>query len=173
MSGNAAVDRGVVAVWRGHRQRCDTGMTMSKLIRKFVLGTASVLALGFAGAALDYAADAGSAANAADMPAASQFSDNLLPSADIWKDDVRWAQVELRDRGLYKGSLDGVLGPATRRALGRFQQNSGIEQTASLDAQTWEALTGAPTVGQGSSLPPGADHAGSARNSFGASDSGR
>ena len=43
------------------RQQMDMEVTMRKLIRKFVLGIASVLALSIAGAALDYAADPGNA----------------------------------------------------------------------------------------------------------------
>jgi hypothetical protein len=70
------------------------------------------------------------------------------------KDDIRWAQVELRDKRLYKGSLDGILGPETKRALGQFQKNNGLGRTASLDAQTWGALTGDPGIGQGSSIWP-------------------
>jgi peptidoglycan hydrolase-like protein with peptidoglycan-binding domain len=126
---------------------------MRKLIRKLLLGTASVLALGIGGAALDYAATAGNPVNAATMPPAAQTSDSLTTGDALRKDDIRWAQVELRDKGLYKGSLDGVLGPETKRALGQFQKNNGLGRTASLDAQTWEALTSDPGIGQGSSRP--------------------
>ena len=91
----------------------------------------------------------------------------VSPTSESWrggdafrKDDIRWAQVELRYRGLYKGSLDGVLGPETRQALGQFQKNNALTRTASLDAQTWETLTGNPDIGQGSSMPPGGDRAG-------------
>ena len=117
---------------------------MRKLIRKLLLGTASVLALGIGGAALDYAADAGNPVNTANIPPAAQTSDSSMTGDALRKDDIRWAQVELRDKGLYKGSLDGILGPETKRALGQFQKNNGMGRTASLDAQTWEALTGDP-----------------------------
>ena len=125
---------------------------MRKLIRKLLLGTASVLALGIGGAALDYAADAGNPVNASTMPPAAQTSDSSMTGDVLRKDDIRWAQVELRDKGLYKGSLDGILGPETKRALGQFQKNNGLGRTASLDAQTWGALTGDPGIGQGSSM---------------------
>ena len=146
---------------------------MGNLIRKFVLGTTSVLVLGIGGAALDCAADAGNTGNTDSMPALSQTSDNLMPGTFITKDDIRWAQVELRDAGLYKGSLDGVLGPRTKQALGAFQHKNGLARTASLDAQTWDALTGNSNIGQGSSMPSDTDRAGSPENSFGKSDSGR
>jgi peptidoglycan hydrolase-like protein with peptidoglycan-binding domain len=129
------------------------GLMMRKVIRKLLLGTVSVLALGISGAALDYAADAGNPVDAATMSPA-QTSDRSMTDDSLRKDDIRWAQVELRDRGLYKGSLDGILGPETKRALGQFQKNNGMGWTASLDAQTWEALTGYADIGQGSSMPP-------------------
>ena len=132
---------------------------MRKLIRKLLLGTASVLVLGIGGAALDYA-DAGNPVSPATMPPAAQMSDSSLTGDALRKDDIRWAQVELRDHGLYQGSLDGVLGPETKRALGQFQKNTGLGRTASLDAQTWEALTGDLGIGQGSSMPPAAERTG-------------
>jgi peptidoglycan hydrolase-like protein with peptidoglycan-binding domain len=151
---------------------------MRRLIRKFVLGSVSVLALGIGGAALDSVinsgADAGNTATAVSMPIASQTSDSLRTDDSLRKDDIRWAQVELRYRGLYKGSLDGVLGPQTKRALTQFQQNTGLTRTASLDAQTWEALTGSPGIAEGSSsMPPDNDGSGSMTKSPPASDLGR
>ena len=133
---------------------------MRKLIRSLLLGAASVLALGIGGAALDYAADAGNPVNAAAMPPAAQTSDSSLTGDAFRKDDIRWAQVELRGQGLYKGSLDGILGPETKQALCQFQKNTGLGWTASLDAQTWEALTADPGIGQGSSMPPAAERTG-------------
>ena len=93
---------------------------MRTLIRKVILGRASVIALGIAGeiasSALDYAADANTA-TAANMPAPAQNPNDALTADPLRKDDIRWAQLELRNRGLYLGSLDGILGPGTRRAV--------------------------------------------------------
>jgi peptidoglycan hydrolase-like protein with peptidoglycan-binding domain len=126
---------------------------MRILIRKLILGTASVLALGIAGdiasSALDYAADADTA-TATSMPATVKASQSALTSDALRRDDIRWAQVELRGRGLYEGSLDGILGPETKRALSQFEEINGLKATASLDAPTWEALT-SPAIGEGSS----------------------
>ena len=153
------------------RQQVDMGVTMRKFIRKCALGIASVLALSIAGTALDYAADPGNAVadsdntiTAGSTPAVFQTPENWRASDFIRKDDIRWAQLELRYRGLYKGSLDGVLGPKTRQALAQFQKNNGLDQTASLDAQTWETLTDNPDIGQGSSMPPNGDHTGTAEH---------
>jgi peptidoglycan hydrolase-like protein with peptidoglycan-binding domain len=151
---------------------------MRSLIRKFVLGSVSVLALGIGGAALDSAfdsgADAGNTVSTANMPAPSQDLGASTTADSLRKDSVRWAQVELRYRGLYKGSLDGVLGPQTKRALTQFQQNSGLSQTASLDAQTWDALTSSPGIAEGSSsIPPNNGSSAPITNSPAASDLGR
>jgi peptidoglycan hydrolase-like protein with peptidoglycan-binding domain len=128
-------------------------------IRKLLVGTASVLALGIAGSIVSNVldvADAGNTATAAGVPAVVETSRDVLTGDALRRDDIRWAQVELRYRGLYQGSLDGVVGPETKRALGQFQRTNGLSRTASLDAQTWEALTG-------SSIPASAEASADAR----------
>jgi len=137
------------------------------MIRKLILGTASVLVLGIGGAALVSAVDAENVATAA--PGSSQ---HWLDSANLSKDDIRWAQVELHTIGLYNGSLDGIIGLETKRALLEFQTNNGLERTATLDQHTADALIGGPGVGKGSSMPPKGTGAGSMTNSSGTSDFG-
>jgi peptidoglycan hydrolase-like protein with peptidoglycan-binding domain len=83
------------------------------------------------------------------MPGTVPISQDALAGDPLRTNDIRWAQVKLRFRGLYQGSLDGILGPETKRALSRFQKIEGLDRTASLDAQTWEALTGNSAVGEG------------------------
>jgi peptidoglycan hydrolase-like protein with peptidoglycan-binding domain len=142
------------------------------MMRKLILGAASVLALGIGGAALDFAADADDVPNAVgDMPSAPGNSHHWLNAANLSKDDVRWAQVELHMIGLYNGSLDGVIGPETKQALLGFQKSNALERTATLDQQTADALIGNTEVGAGSSMPRGAG-AGSMTNSAGTSDFG-
>lgn len=92
------------------------------MIRKLILGTASIFALGIAGSALDFAAD--DVANAA--PGSSQ---PWLDAANLSKDDIRWSQAELHTIGLYNGSLDGIIGSETTRALLEFPK----EQRARAD----------------------------------------
>jgi peptidoglycan hydrolase-like protein with peptidoglycan-binding domain len=113
-------------------------------MRRLVLATASVLALGIGGAALDHAANAGNTAPNAgwNMSPASGNSQHLQTAANLSKDDFRQAQLELRNMGLYNGSLDGVVGPETKRALEQFQENNGLDRTARLDGQTMVALFG-------------------------------
>jgi peptidoglycan hydrolase-like protein with peptidoglycan-binding domain len=86
------------------------------------------------------------------MPSAE--TSHWINAADLSKDDIRWAQVELHNMGLYNGSLDGVVGPGTQQALAEFQKINGLKPTATLDQQTADALIGSTGVGLGSSLPP-------------------
>jgi peptidoglycan hydrolase-like protein with peptidoglycan-binding domain len=138
------------------------------MIRKLILGAASILALGIGGAALDFAADADDAPNpVGNISAASVTSHHWLNAANLSKDDIRWAQVELHTMGLYNGSLDGVVGPETKQALLGFQESNGLERTVRLDQQTVDALIGNTGVGgEGSSMPPKGAGTGSA-SSFG------
>ena len=118
---------------------------MRTLIRKLLLGTASVLALGMAGGILSSVLDVidtGNTATAASTPAVVATSRDALTGDALRRDDIRWAQMELRYRGLYQGSLDGIVGPETKRALSQFQRVNGLGPSETLDAQTWEALTG-------------------------------
>ena len=121
---------------------------MRRFIRKLSLGSAAVLALCIGGAALDYTADPVSAAAIPGNFVTSGCPPSVSQASESWrggdafrgdafrKDDIRWAQLKLRYRGLYRGSLDGVLGPETRQALEQFQKNTGLDQTVLLDAQT-------------------------------------
>jgi hypothetical protein len=61
----------------------------------------------------------------------------------------------------------GGVGAQTKQALLAFRESNGIEQTATLDQQTADALIGNIGVGSvGSSMPPTAARTGSA-SSFG------
>lgn len=137
------------------------------MIRKLVLGTASVLALGILGDTLDFPVDADDVANS--QPDSSH---PWLNTTTLSKDDIRWAQVELHMRGLYNGSLDGVAGPETKRALLRFQESNGLDRTARLDQETADVLIGDTDVGEGSSTPPKRAGAESITNYSGTSNFG-
>ena len=117
------------------------------IMRKLILGTASVLALGIGGAALDFGADADDVPNAIEnMPSTPEIPQHWINAANLSKDDIRWAQVELHYMGLYDGSLDGVMGPETKRALAAFQKSNGLGRTATLDQQTADALSATPAL---------------------------
>ena len=144
------------------------------MVRKFILGTASVLALGIGGAALDFSADADDVSNALENTLSMrETSHHWINAANLSKDDIRWAQAELHYSGLYNGSLDGVMGPETKQALAEFQEDNGLKRTARLDQPTADALIGdTGGIGQGSGLPPRNAGAGPMISSSGTSDSG-
>ena len=50
------------------------------------------------------------------------------------------AQRALKDLGLYAGAVDGIMGPATSKALGRFQAEMNLEQTGTLNLKTMKAI---------------------------------
>ena len=139
-------------------------------MRKLILASASVLALAIGSAGMGFAADGRSTPNVgANMPAASGAPQNganagtTTPApygvttneqggVNLPGSEIKGAQQQLRDQGLYHGKIDGVLGPETKQALQQFQQKNGLPVTATLDQQTMDKLSGA---GQGSSMPQG------------------
>jgi peptidoglycan hydrolase-like protein with peptidoglycan-binding domain len=72
---------------------------------------------------------------------------------------LRQVQRQLKTAGLYKGRIDGRMGPETRHAIAQFQDKNGLQGTGRLDQQTLAALgtTGMSngTSGAGSSMTPG------------------
>jgi len=58
---------------------------------------------------------------------------------------VATAQEQLARQGYYRGEIDGVLGPETRRAIARYQSNHGLGATGNLTTDTLQAL-GLPRV---------------------------
>jgi peptidoglycan hydrolase-like protein with peptidoglycan-binding domain len=64
---------------------------------------------------------------------------------------IRRAQWRLRQQGLYRGRIDGVMGPATSAALRSYQRENGLRQTANLDPMTRDRLLGNRTAGYGAS----------------------
>lgn len=126
-------------------------------VRKLILATASVLALGIGGAGVSLAADTHNPGSNAgtDMPAMSGSSQHAQTAVNPSKDEIRQAQQQLRDKGLYNGMVDGIIGPETQQALEQFQRNNGLQVTAKLDEATMNKLLGNTGGGQGSSMPPG------------------
>src|SRR5579883_1267333 len=82
-------------------------------------------------------------------------------SLTVSKDTVKHIQSALQSKGFYKGPIDGVVGPDTRRGLAEYQQGEGLQRTAVLDEKTLQSLlsmnTAAnptpPAGGSGSSAP--------------------
>lgn len=125
-------------------------------MRRLILATVSVLALAIGAAAASHAANLGNTSSNAgrNMLPRSQITQPVQTPGNLSKDEIRQAQLELRNMGLYAGSLDGVVGPETRQAIEQFQKGNGLRQTATLDQPTMERLIGNGFIGQGSSAPP-------------------
>ena len=69
------------------------------------------------------------------------YDQNDYGSADPYGDSVvAAAQERLAQQGYYRAEIDGVFGPATRRAIARYQSNNGLRVSGSLDDDTLEAL---------------------------------
>ena len=49
-------------------------------------------------------------------------------------------QAELQNEGYYDGEIDGLIGPATRDALARYQADNGLYVTRAIDEPTLESL---------------------------------
>jgi rare lipoprotein A len=65
-------------------------------------------------------------------------------------DEIKQAQESLKTEGLHPGSIDGRLGPRTRRAVRAYQAREGLPQTGVLDAPTFSRLAPrAPCVQEG------------------------
>jgi len=54
--------------------------------------------------------------------------------------EIAALQVGLRERGLYRGTVDGVLGPGTESAVRRFQRRAGLPANGVPGARTRRAL---------------------------------
>jgi peptidoglycan hydrolase-like protein with peptidoglycan-binding domain len=57
------------------------------------------------------------------------------------RDQIKGIQGRLTRDGFYHGPIDGVWGPATAGALGRYQRAHGLEPTEKLDHETLESFT--------------------------------
>lgn len=64
------------------------------------------------------------------------------PSASARAPDstVKSAQAALEQQGYSPGAVDGQMGPNTRSALMKFQQDKGLTQSGTLDGATLAAL---------------------------------
>ncbi len=61
-------------------------------------------------------------------------------SAKPFDQIVADVQTVLQEQGLYKGEVDGLVGPLTQEALAAYQKANGLPATAALDQPTLESL---------------------------------
>jgi peptidoglycan hydrolase-like protein with peptidoglycan-binding domain len=84
-------------------------------------------------------------------------------------DEIRQIQVVLKQKGLYSGDPDGVMGPQTTQALIAFQRQQGFEASGRIDSRTVTALGVSTQSGQqdsqGTAQAPSAPNPGTAGQS--------
>lgn len=66
--------------------------------------------------------------------------DNQNNSFEVSKSMVRQAQEQLKNRGFYKGPVDGINGNETRAAVQKFQRSENIVETGDLNDATLKSL---------------------------------
>jgi Putative peptidoglycan binding domain len=69
------------------------------------------------------------------------------PPLNLTPDQVRQAQMLLKQKGFDPGDIDGVLGRRTGRALITFQRQQGLQPTGQIDQRTATALGLSTTAG--------------------------
>jgi len=62
----------------------------------------------------------------------------LVPTASAAspKEDAITVQKSLKDKGLYSGPIDGILGPQSRAGIREYQKSENLPVTGRLDADT-------------------------------------
>lgn len=73
------------------------------------------------------------------VAAAAMAAYNTIPYGEQ-SDAVRRMQTKLRDKGFYKGSVDGKFGPSTKTAVIKFQSSVGITADGKPGNKTLTAL---------------------------------
>lgn len=77
---------------------------------------------------------------AAPQPAPVPVPPSAAPASPMLKPTKREIQQALKGAGLYKGSVDGKIGPRTREAIKEFQRVNGLNVDGVVGRQTWERL---------------------------------
>ena len=75
-------------------------------------------------------------------------------------EQIRQAQMVLKQKGFDVGLVDGIMGPRTRKAVTAFQQQQGLQATGQIDQRTVTALGMATGSGQQDNLGRGSSTAG-------------
>ena len=122
--------------WHGHRCR-------------FVNGSWFIFDLGFVpwyGYPYDYYANDyyypyGYGPGVYEATDADYYSQGPYNSSDQYTDSpVAAAQEQLARQGYYRGEIDGIVGPETRRAIARYQRDHGLRNTGRLTTDMLRSL---------------------------------
>lgn len=119
------------------------------------------------GATTQPASPSASGSTDTNQPYAAGTTPSAPAAANFTKSDIRQAQEKLRQNSLYRGKIDGLVGPEMQQALQQYQQKNGLPVTATLDQATMNSLLGVD-VGQGSGSSTAPDSTGGMTPSNGA-----
>jgi Putative peptidoglycan binding domain len=134
--------------------RCLTVTNMEKNMKKALLTGVALLSL----AVLPASAQVNSPPQPADQHAAQQNNSAGAQQNKLSRDEIMRAQQALDQKGFDVGKADGIMGPRTKQALDKFQQQQKLQQTGQLDQATLSALGVSQqesTTGQGGNLQNG------------------
>jgi peptidoglycan hydrolase-like protein with peptidoglycan-binding domain len=134
-------------------------------MNRLLLSASATVALAFASAGVGYAQT--SPATHSQTPATSEPSQSSTEQPQgsqgqmqLSKSQAEQVQKELKSAGLYKGPIDGEVGPKMKQAISQFQQQNGLNQTGVVDQQTFAALSnnnnnqGSKNQNEGTALTP-------------------
>jgi hypothetical protein len=134
--------------------RCLTVTNMEKNMKKALLTGVALLSL----AVLPASAQVNSPPQPADQHAAQQNNSAGAQQNKLSRDEIMRAQQALDQKGFDVGKADGIMGPRTKQALDKFQQQQKLQQTGQLDQNTLSKLGVSQqesTTGQGGNLQNG------------------
>lgn len=63
-----------------------------------------------------------------------------LPPQGPYKPSANEIQIALKNAGFYTGSVDGKIGPKSKKAIEDFQSANGLKVDGKVGAKTWEAM---------------------------------
>jgi len=64
-----------------------------------------------------------------------------MPASTAAKPSAKEIQTALKNAGYYAGSVDGKLGPKTKKAIEEFQKASGLKADGKVGTKTWSLLS--------------------------------
>lgn len=117
-----------------------------------IFAAASALALTVGSGAMAAQSAMPSTASPAARAEKSTTMQNQAQNQGEPRAEVKEVQQKLKSENLYKGNVDGIIGPETQQALKQFQKKNNLQQTGRLDDQTAQKLGIAEQ--SGSSMPP-------------------
>lgn len=83
---------------------------------------------------------AGTPVQAGSVPAEIANTEEAPPTAGYIPPTPEEIQQALKNAGFYTGTVDGKIGPATKKSVTEFQQQNGLTADGKAGKKTWEKL---------------------------------